>query len=96
MKITQLEAFLVPPRWLFLKITTDSGIYGWGNQWSRATRQQLPQQFKRPVNILSARTLCALKTSGKRSIGSRTLDEKEIIGTKLAYPPRRAAARRGG
>lgn len=30
MKITQLEVFLVPPRWLFLKITTDSGICGWG------------------------------------------------------------------
>lgn len=30
MKITQLEAFLVPPRWLFLKITTNSGICGWG------------------------------------------------------------------
>jgi len=30
MKITQLEVFLVPPRWLFLKISTDSGISGWG------------------------------------------------------------------
>jgi galactonate dehydratase len=30
MKITQLEQFRVPPRWLFLKITTDEGISGWG------------------------------------------------------------------
>lgn len=30
MKITGLELFLVPPRWLFLKISTDSGISGWG------------------------------------------------------------------
>lgn len=30
MKITGLETFLVPPRWLFLKITTDEGIAGWG------------------------------------------------------------------
>ena len=30
MKITALETFLVPPRWLFLKISTDSGIAGWG------------------------------------------------------------------
>lgn len=30
MKITGYETFLVPPRWLFLKITTDSGIVGWG------------------------------------------------------------------
>lgn len=30
MKITQLELFLVRPRWLFLKISTDEGISGWG------------------------------------------------------------------
>ncbi|NOU94957.1 galactonate dehydratase [Paenibacillus sp. LMG 31456] len=30
MKIKSLELFKVPPRWLFLKITTDDGIVGWG------------------------------------------------------------------
>jgi len=30
MKIIGLKTFLVPPRWLFLKIETDSGIAGWG------------------------------------------------------------------
>ena len=30
MKITKMETFLVPPRWLFLKIETDEGIVGWG------------------------------------------------------------------
>jgi galactonate dehydratase len=30
MKITKLECFIVPPRWLFLKIETDEGIAGWG------------------------------------------------------------------
>jgi galactonate dehydratase len=30
MKITNMETFLVPPRWLFLKISTDEGIFGWG------------------------------------------------------------------
>ncbi|PLS05651.1 galactonate dehydratase [Neobacillus cucumis] len=30
MKITNLECFVVPPRWLFLKIETDEGIVGWG------------------------------------------------------------------
>jgi galactonate dehydratase len=30
MKIAKLELFKVPPRWLFLKITTESGIEGWG------------------------------------------------------------------
>jgi len=30
MKIKNIELFKVPPRWLFLKITTVSGIEGWG------------------------------------------------------------------
>jgi galactonate dehydratase len=30
MRITALETFVVPPRWLFLKISTDEGISGWG------------------------------------------------------------------
>jgi galactonate dehydratase len=30
MHITGLELFLVPPRWLFLKLSTDEGITGWG------------------------------------------------------------------
>jgi len=29
-KITSLTTFVVPPRWLFLKIETDEGIVGWG------------------------------------------------------------------
>jgi len=30
MKITALKTYLVPPRWLFLKVETDAGISGWG------------------------------------------------------------------
>ncbi len=30
MKISALELFTVPPRWLFLKVTTDDGLEGWG------------------------------------------------------------------
>lgn len=30
MKITRLKTWQVPPRWLFLKIETDEGCYGWG------------------------------------------------------------------
>jgi galactonate dehydratase len=29
-KIVRVETFLVPPRWLFVRIETDSGIVGWG------------------------------------------------------------------
>jgi galactonate dehydratase len=30
MKITALTTFILPPRWLFLKIETDAGVSGWG------------------------------------------------------------------
>ena len=30
MKIEKLELFKVAPRWLFLKMTTDDGLTGWG------------------------------------------------------------------
>ena len=30
MKIRSYELFKVPPRWLFLKVTTESGLVGWG------------------------------------------------------------------
>ena len=30
MKIKKLTTYVVPPRWLFLKIETDEGLFGWG------------------------------------------------------------------
>lgn len=30
MKITQVETFMVSPRWLFVKLSTDEGLSGWG------------------------------------------------------------------
>jgi galactonate dehydratase len=30
MKITRVETFLVPPRWLFCRVETDEGMVGWG------------------------------------------------------------------
>ncbi|GAA3639345.1 galactonate dehydratase [Microbacterium awajiense] len=30
MKIARIETFLVPPRWLFVRVETDDGLVGWG------------------------------------------------------------------
>jgi galactonate dehydratase len=30
MKISRIETFMVPPRWLFVRIETDDGLVGWG------------------------------------------------------------------
>lgn len=41
MKVTRLETFFVLPRWVFLKVSTDEGLVGWGEPvvegWSQAT-----------------------------------------------------------
>ncbi|ANB15727.1 enolase C-terminal domain-like protein [Sugiyamaella lignohabitans] len=29
-KITKIETFRVPPRWLFIRVETEQGIVGWG------------------------------------------------------------------
>lgn len=30
MKVTQLTTYVVPPRWLFVRVETDEGVVGWG------------------------------------------------------------------
>jgi len=30
MKISRIETFLVPPRWLFVRVEADDGVFGWG------------------------------------------------------------------
>ena len=34
MRITKIEMFLIKPRWIFTKISTDEGISGWGEMIS--------------------------------------------------------------
>ena len=34
MKITEIKVYTVKPRWIFIKISTDEGIEGWGEMIS--------------------------------------------------------------
>ena len=44
MKITNITTHLVHPgrgkNWLFIKIETDAGIYGWGEAYTQADRDK--------------------------------------------------------
>lgn len=60
MKISAIETFRVPPRWLFLKVSTDEGIIGWGEpivEGRAATVEACVQELqpyligKNPMNI---------------------------------------------
>lgn len=58
LQVTQVEIFKVPPRWLFLKITTQNGISGWGepvvegraDTVETAIREVLPYLIGHPAN----------------------------------------------
>lgn len=53
MKITNMETFHVPPRWMFLKISTDEGIFGWGEPVieGRAKTVEMAIEELKPVLI---------------------------------------------
>ncbi|UOQ50099.1 galactonate dehydratase [Gracilibacillus caseinilyticus] len=60
MKITNIETFIVPPRWCFVKVETDEGITGWGEpvvEGKAATVETAVQELsefligKDPLNI---------------------------------------------
>jgi galactonate dehydratase len=55
MKITALKTFLVPPRWLFLKIETDAGISGWGEPVLEGHAQTLAAKIDEFTDFLIGR-----------------------------------------
>ncbi len=55
MKITKLELFKVPPRWLFLKISTDQGLCGWGEPVVEAKADTVKAAVKEMEDYLIGR-----------------------------------------
>lgn len=52
MKITKIELFHVKPRWLFLKMSTDEGITGWGEPVVEGRAQTVETAVKELESIL--------------------------------------------
>lgn len=55
MKITQIELFSVPPRWLFLKISTDEGLDGWGEPIVEGHAQTVAAAVREAADYLIGR-----------------------------------------
>ncbi|MDF3303400.1 galactonate dehydratase [Rhodococcus sp. T2V] len=53
MKIVKMETFVVPPRWLFLRLETDEGVVGWGEPIieGRASTVEAAVEALRPLLI---------------------------------------------
>ncbi len=52
MKITNIECFIVPPRWHFIKITTDEGLFGWGEPIVEGRAQTLKAAIEEIQDLL--------------------------------------------
>ena len=68
MKITALETFIVPPRWCFLKITTDEGVVGWGEPVLEGRAHSVAATVDELADYLLAKTLCKLSVCGRPCI----------------------------
>lgn len=55
MKITKITTYVVPPRWLFLKIETDEGIVGWGEPVLEGHAQTLATKIAELSDVLIGR-----------------------------------------
>ncbi|NAZ35326.1 galactonate dehydratase [Rubellimicrobium sp. CFH 75288] len=55
MKITALRTYLVPPRWLFLKIETDEGVSGWGEPILEGHAETLAAKVRELGDVLIGR-----------------------------------------
>ena len=55
MKITALKTYLVPPRWLFLKIQTDEGLTGWGEPVLEGHAETLATKIEEFADFLIGR-----------------------------------------
>lgn len=50
--ITRIETFLVPPRWLFVRVETDDGLVGWGEPVLEGSADVVRAAVERYAEIL--------------------------------------------
>lgn len=69
MKITGFETFIVPPRWLFLKIETDEGISGWGEPVVEGKAHTVQTAVEELMDYLIGQDPSGLKIHGSSCTG---------------------------
>lgn len=67
MKIVSMDTFLVPPRWLFLRVRTDEGITGWGEPVVEGRAATVREAVAELSDHLIGATRCASRTTGRSS-----------------------------
>ena len=64
MKIIALTTYIVPPRWLFLKIETDSGVSGWGEPVVEGRARHVAAAVHELADYLIGKDPAASRTTG--------------------------------
>lgn len=67
MKITRIDTFLVPPRWLFLRMETNEGVVGWGEPVVEGRAHTVQTAVEELSETLIGADPCASRTTGRRS-----------------------------
>ncbi|MCC3273027.1 galactonate dehydratase [Arthrobacter zhangbolii] len=55
MRVDRVETFMVPPRWLFVRVETDSGIVGWGEATCEGRSETVRTAVEQLAELLMGR-----------------------------------------
>ena len=87
MKITALKTWVVPPRWLFLKIETDAEIFGWGEPGleGHAERlchvvERLSREFGMEILLKPPRLQSAIRSLPRCETGVMIFGKSDGVG----------------
>ena len=70
MKIARIETFLVPPRWLFVRVETDDGAVGWGEASLEGHAEAVDGAFEALRDRFIGHDPSASRTSGRSPIAA--------------------------
>ncbi|GIS20029.1 MAG: hypothetical protein CM15mP120_19450 [Pseudomonadota bacterium] len=79
MKITKLTTYIVPPRWLFLKIDTDEGFFGWGEPVVEGRAHSVATAVDELADYLRVKTHCKSKNTGKPCTAVLSIEEAPFL-----------------
>ena len=83
MKITGYKTYMVPPRWLFLKIETDEGIAGWGEPVIEGKAASVETAVHEFMDQLLVMIHQLLKAVGQKNVPQQFYRGGPILMSKL-------------
>ena len=73
MKIARIETFLVPPRWVFVRVEAEDGAFGWGEASLEGHAEAVTARSRRSATASSAPIRAGSRTSGRSPIAAASI-----------------------